>query len=107
MPKLSVAVPHELGKEEATSRVKGFAEKLNERYQDQAKDLEHAWEDDTLSFSFRTMGMNFKGAIAVAEDAVNIDGDLPFAAMMFKGKIESSCREELTKLLSRSDADPS
>ncbi len=99
MPKLSIAVPHELGKEEATDRVKRLAEKISDRYQDKAKDVEHAWEGNTLSYSFRTMGMNFKGAISVGDDAVNVDGDLPFAAMMFKSKIESSCREELTKLL--------
>ncbi len=99
MPKLSIVVPHELGKEEATSRVKRLAEKINDRYQDQAKDVKHAWEGSTLSYSFRTMGMGFKGAISIDDDAVNVDSDLPFAAMMFKGKIESSCREELTKLL--------
>ncbi len=99
MPKLSVAVPHQLGKEAATERVKKLAEKLNHRYQDQAKDVEHSWDDSTLNFSFRTMGMSFKGALAVEDEAVNIDGDLPFAAMMFKGKIEQSCRDELTKLL--------
>lgn len=99
MPKLSLSVPHRLGKERATEMVKNFAEKIHDRYQDQAKDVEHSWEDNKLQFSFRTMGMNFKGALTVEEDAVNVQGELPFAAMMFKGKIEEGFRGELTKLL--------
>jgi len=100
MPKLSLSVPHQLGKEQAIERVKNFAGKILDRYQDQAKDVQHSWEDNKLQFSFRTMGMNFKGALTVEEDVINVEGELPFAAMMFKGKIEEGFRGELTKLIS-------
>ena len=46
-----------------------------------------------------TFGMKFKGLLTVEDDAVQIDGDLPFAAMMFKGRIESEVRDSLEKLL--------
>lgn len=99
MPKLSLSIPHRLGKERAMELVKDFAEKIHDRFHDQAKNIEHSWEDNKLNFSFRTMGMNFKGALTVEEEVVNVEGELPFAAMMFKGKIEQGFREELTKLL--------
>jgi hypothetical protein len=37
--------------------------------------------------------------MTVEPNEVKINGALPFAAMMFKGKIEQSVREELEKAL--------
>ena len=99
MPKMSLAIPHELGSEEATERVTRLAAKIHDRYKDQAKDLEESWEGNTLNFSFRSMGMNFKGDVTVEDSEVKMTGDLPFAAMMFKGKIEQAVREQMTKTL--------
>ena len=99
MPKMSLSVPHQLGREEATQRVAKFLEKVRERYQDKLSDLEGEWNENQLTFGFATYGINVKGTMTVQESSVDLDGDLPFAAMMFKGKIESSIRDELTKLL--------
>lgn len=99
MPKMSVSVPHSLGGAEAKARLEKLAGKVTAKYQDQAKDVEQSWDGDTLNFSFRTMGMNFNGAFEVQEDAINAGGEIPFAAMIFKGKIEKGLREELEKLL--------
>ena len=35
MPKLSIAIPHELGREQAAERLKGFLVRLKEKHQDQ------------------------------------------------------------------------
>ena len=99
MPKLSISIPHELSSDEATGRVKRLAEKIHDRYKDQAKDIEHSWEGNTLNYSFRSMGMNFKGDVVIEANEVKLSGDLPFAAMMFKGKIEQAVREQMTKTL--------
>ena len=45
------------------------------------------------------MGFNVKGHVTVRADAVEINGDLPFAATMFKGQIEAMIRDRATKLL--------
>ncbi len=99
MPKLSISIPHELSSEEATQRVTRLAEKILDRYKDQAKDIEHSWQDNTLTYSFRSMGMSFKGDMVVEESEVKVNGNLPFAAMMFKGKIETAVREQMAKTL--------
>jgi len=99
MPKMSLAIPHELGSEEAIARVTRLAEKIHDRYKDQAKDVEELWEGNTMNFSFRSMGMNFKGDVTIEDSKVKMTGDLPFAAMMFKGKIEQAVREQMTKTL--------
>ena len=99
MPNLSMSIPHELGGEEATQRVTRLTEKINDQYKDQAKDVEQSWEGNTLTYSFRSMGMTFKGNVIVEDSEVKLSGDLPFAAMMFKGKIEKAVREQMTKTL--------
>jgi hypothetical protein len=45
------------------------------------------------------MGMSFKGDMIVEDSEVKVNGELPFAAMMFKGKIETAVREQMAKTL--------
>lgn len=99
MPKLSFSVPHSLEKSEARSRLEAFAERVREKYQGQVKDVKEWWEGDNLCFGFRTMGVNIDGQLAVEDDHLDVNGNLPFSAMMFKGRIESSLKEELEKLM--------
>jgi hypothetical protein len=100
MPSLSLTVPHGLGQAEALTRLQGFLEKLKQRHQDKVSNLEEQWQDNRLDYSFSTYGFNIKGDLTVEPDKVQVNGALPFAAMMFKGKIEQTIRDELTRLLS-------
>jgi|SRR5688572_14877524 putative polyhydroxyalkanoate system protein len=99
MPKFNVQVPHSLTQQEARSRLERFAEMLQQKFQNQVSDLQQSWEDDTLRFQFKTYGIPLSGGIAVGEHELTVDGDLPFSAMMFRGKIESSIREQLERLV--------
>lgn len=99
MPSLTISVPHSLGAEEATNRLKTLFEKLKERHADKVSNLEQEWTDNCLNYAFSSFGFNVKGDVTVEPDAVNVNGSLPFAAMMFKGKIEQAVREELEKRL--------
>lgn len=99
MPSLSITAPHALTPEEATARLKRFFERLKERHGDKVSNLEEAWHDNRLEYSFSTYGFNIKGDLTVEPGEVKINGALPFAALMFKGKIEQSVRDELEKLL--------
>ena len=100
MPGFKVEVPHNLGQEEAANRVKSLLDHLRDRFEGQIKDMEQYWsEDDVMKFSFKTVGVNIKGEMDIQPNSVVVHGDLPFAAMLFKGRIESSIREELQKCL--------
>jgi putative polyhydroxyalkanoate system protein len=99
MPKFSVQVPHTLTPDEARARLDRFAEVLQHKYPNQVSDLEQSWENDTLRFRFKTYGIPLEGGIIVGERDLNLNGDLPFSAMMFRGKIESTIREELEQLM--------
>ncbi len=99
MPAITISTPHSLGAEEATNRLKSFFEKLKEEHKDKVSNLEEQWNDNKLDYSFSTYGFNIKGDMVVEADEVKVNGNLPFAAMMFKGKIEQSVRDELQKIL--------
>jgi hypothetical protein len=99
MPSLTISVPHTLTAEEATTRLKSFFAKLKERHADKMSNLEEAWDGNRLDYAFSTFGFNIKGDMNVDPSEVRVNGSLPFAAMMFKGKIEQSVREELEKVL--------
>ncbi len=99
MPKFEIAVPHTLGRETALERVQTFSDKIQQRHGDKIKDFEQAWEGDRLNFGFKTMGMRIQGGLDVTEESVRVEGDLPFAAAMFKGQLTGAIQEQLQKLL--------
>jgi putative polyhydroxyalkanoate system protein len=99
MPQFHVQVPHELPQQEARERLNRFIDILRQKFQDSVNDLEQNWDGDTLRFQFKTYGIPLKGGIAVEPDKLEVKGDLPFTAVMFRGKIESTIREQLERLM--------
>ena len=99
MPSMSITAPHTLGEEEATTRLKSLFEKIKQRHSDKLSNLEEEWQGNKLNYAFSTYGFHIKGDLTVAANEVTLQGSLPFAAMMFKGKIEQTVKEELEKAL--------
>ena len=99
MPKLSITVPHELGQAEAARRVGGLMDAITRKYADQIKITEQNFGETSGTFAFKTMGMSVTGKAEIGDASVTIDCDLPFAAMMFKGRIEKEMRASLEKIL--------
>lgn len=100
MPGFSTEVPHTLGKEEAATRLKSFVEDVQERFKDEVSHVEGAWNDDVLDFSLTTFGMTITGSLAVEESVARVTGQLPLAAMPFRGTVEKSIADELKEALS-------
>lgn len=100
MPKFNVEISNPLSAEEAKERLQRFAESLEGRFKDQAKDITQSWDGNRLLFGFKTLGMRIEGNIQFTDDQLLVNGDLPFSVMMFKGKIESEIRRQLEKLVS-------
>ena len=97
MPGFKAEVEHSLGQEEAIKRLKLFQDKVKES--DEVKDVEGEWNDNVLTISFRTYGMNFSAKMTVEESKVAVDGQMPFAAIAFRGKIEQDIAGQLKKVL--------
>ena len=100
MSSFRTEVPHQLGKEQATERLKTFLERVAERYKDQVSHLDGTWDDHKMDFSLTTYGFNIKGTLTVEDTRVLLEGTLPFAALAFRGKIETSIASELERELS-------
>ncbi|NOZ40394.1 MAG: hypothetical protein GXP24_09230 [Planctomycetes bacterium] len=95
MPKINLEIPHQLSAEEARSRLERFTETLP---QDQVSDLEQSWNGNTLTFGFKTFGIKIDGDLTAVDEKLLVNVELPFAAMMFKGKIESGIKKQLERL---------
>jgi len=101
MPKSTVTVGHELGKDEALTRIKGLLDHVKQQYGDRITNLEENWMDDGGSFSFQAMGFKMAGTLAVSDTDVAITGDYPWAAKPFQGTIEATLRERAERLLAK------
>lgn len=99
MPRITVTVPHELGQEQAAGRLATYLDMIREKNKDKIKDFEQTLGENSGTFSFKTMGFKVAGDVAVHPADVTLNCDLPFAAMLFKGKIEKEMREQLERVL--------
>ena len=99
MPKFHFEIPHSLTADEAKSRMERFVESLQAKFQDKVSDLDQGWNGNTLAFGFKTFGIKITGDITAHDNKLDVNGEIPFSAMMFKGKIESEVREQLARLM--------
>lgn len=99
MPSFNTEVPHNLSREEAKKRLQNFLQRAAEVYKDQVSELKGEWVEDTLNFAITTYGFKISGALAVEDHLVRLSGNLPFAAVAFRGKIEKSFASELQRAL--------
>jgi hypothetical protein len=99
MPQLTLEVPHNLGRDEATRRLKEKFDFARETFKGQVSDLHEEWKDQTLTFGFKAVGMAVSGTVAVEDALVRLTAELPWAAMLAKGMIEQRARQELGQVL--------
>lgn len=98
MPKVTVTVPHTLALAEATERARPALEKTVSDFE--GRDLSIAWTGPAAEFSFKSLAFTIKGRVAVEPAQVTVEVDLPFAAMMFKDKVEKAITKNLTRSFS-------
>jgi hypothetical protein len=99
MPSIKISVPHNLTRQQAADRLKNMAEQVKKQYGNMVQNLKESWSGETGNFSFTVMGFDVSGQVDVEDHEVNLDGQIPFAALAFKGRIESVLREKMTELL--------
>jgi hypothetical protein len=99
MSKLSLNIPHSQSQEEALSRVKQLLSRLQEEQKGTVTNVQEIWNGPNGSFSFSAKGFNIAGNIAVKENEVHLESDLPFAVALFKGQIASMITEKAKALL--------
>lgn len=98
MPKLNMTVLHRLTQDEAATRIKGLLNEVKAQFADKISDLHEEWDSNTGKYSFSAMGFPVSGTVAVKATQVEIAGDLPFAAILFKKKIEDTIKDRAETL---------
>jgi len=99
MPKLFITVPHSLGQDDATERLREQFISAKDAYGEHVSNLKAQWDANVLNFRFTTFGATVKGSVTAEPSEVKVHANLPLMAAMFKGTIEQQIRDRLTKLL--------
>lgn len=73
-------------------------------FSEQVTEVEEVWDDEgNLQFSFRTMGMSVDGDVATDEQSIHVTGNLPFAALPFRGVIEQKIADKISEALEEAE----
>ncbi len=99
MPRLTMETDHALGAAEALKRLRDKFDSVRAQFGPHVSQLSEQWDGNTLKFAFQTLGMSVSGTVAVDEDRVRLQAELPLAAALIKGTIERRIRQELGDLL--------
>jgi hypothetical protein len=99
MPKINLSVPHQLGREEAKTRIARLIADSRSRFAGQVTDVSESWTGYVDSFRFRAKGFGVNGSLDVQADQVSIEIHLPLAAYPWKGRIESDILNHARELL--------
>ncbi len=99
MPKINLVIPHTLGVEEAKRRISRLVAETRDEFGHMISDLEESWNGNVETFRFRAMAFAVHGTIEAQPAAVLIELHYPFAAIPFKGRVESELLKHARALL--------
>jgi hypothetical protein len=99
IPGLVVSVSHQLSQDEALRRIRAAVAQAKVQSSGKINHLRESWNGYVGAFEVSGMGQTATGNVAVNPSDVTIQIKLPFAASLFKSKIESGIRDTLTRIL--------
>jgi hypothetical protein len=99
MPGFNMSIAHSQTEDEALKRIKNELAELKTRFADKISELQEDWNGNTCEFSLSIKGFSGSGTMIVKPTEIEISGDLPFPAILFKSKIKFEIREKLKQLL--------
>lgn len=95
---MHIAVPHRTTKTAARAQLELRLGQLLGKFSQQASDLHHEWDGDTLRFRGKARGLSIEGTVEVTDTEVLIEGKLPLLARAFEGKIKQTVELEAEKM---------
>jgi hypothetical protein len=99
MAKFMTAVEHQLDSATAQSRLQDFITQMTIKQNDSIDSMEGIWNGNNLTFELTVMGMKVSGTLTVSDDVIEIQGTMPFALSLMRGRMEKTMEQELRKLL--------
>jgi hypothetical protein len=97
---LVVSIPHSLGREEATRRLKTGLSRAATSVPMLSVD-EERWEDNRMIFRVRAMGQAAAGHVDVADDHVRVEVVLPWLLQRFAEAAQAMIRSRGDRLLTK------
>ena len=97
---LIVSIPHRLGREEATRRLKSGLARAAASIPVLKVD-EERWEDDRMIFRVRALGQPVSGHLDVADDHVRLEVTLPWLLQRFAQIAQAAISDRGTLLLTK------
>ena len=100
MAKFNIEVEHQLERHVAVTRLRNFSDEMRERVMVEVSEVTEEWDDlGNLNFSFKAMGFTVSGQVVTCEKQVTVFGNLPFAALPFRGAIESKVEQKIREVI--------
>lgn len=100
MAKFNVVVDHSIDRDEAVTRLKGFSNRMRDEVPIEVTEIMETWDDEgNLIFAFKALGFKISGSVVTCTQSVTIIGVLPFAALPFRGAIESQIAEKVKEAI--------
>jgi hypothetical protein len=97
---LVVSIPHQLGREEATRRLKAGLTRAASSLP-VLKVEEERWEDNRMIFRVRAMGQAASGHLDIADDHVRVEVTLPWLLQRFAEVAQTAIRQRGNLLLTK------
>ena len=99
MPNITVSVPHQLPQDEALRRTQARIAQFESQFSSKLTDLRENWTGYVGAFSGSARGHSVSGTVVVSPSLVTVEIAIPLLWLVFKGRIETGIRDELTTLL--------
>ena len=97
---LIVSIPHSLGREEATRRLKSGLTRAAASFP-MLKVDEETWDDNRMIFRVRALGQVASGHLDVADDHVRLEVTLPWLLQRFAEAAQTAIRKRGQLLLGK------
>ena len=98
---ITVSIPHRLGKDEALRRIKKGITEARTTFASLLTIQEESWNGDTLTFRVSALAQVSAGTIAVAENHVKLDVELPWLLAKLAKAITPAIQKEGTLMLEK------
>src|SRR5687768_15136737 len=94
-----VTLPHQHTKAEALKRIRDGMQKVKPQLASFSSTLEEEWTGDEMNFRMGAMGQSVTGRIAVMENTVRVEVDLPWILAAIAEKVRGQIEKKGAQIL--------
>jgi hypothetical protein len=91
---VTVRVAHQLGKEEATRRLRSGIGEARSRFSSTISGLDEHWRDNHLDFRLSALGQAVTGTLQVEQNYVDAAFELPTALAFFANRVKGLLQKQ-------------